>query len=238
MTEFNHAPQWLDFIARVTAGSGSVCHIVAGEAALGGMLAVSGDLGRASAVQVPVAVKPVPGLDVYPGNIAQPGLATQSDLGRLCLRQGEDFFPTPFLMRIGDSGEWAFLGLFPPGRHGTVYPARLVEKLLARPGVWHVCLEVPVSSGENRAQHVLLAFCDDRMPDVLRELIVSQLGPAALPDRIRCYALVPRLDGSGNVNADWCMQLFLAGELERRCSHPFYASLSHLKKELLMKQPT
>ena len=238
MTEFNHASQWLNFIARVTAGSGSVCHIVAGEAALGGMLAVSADFGQASAVQVPIAVTPVPGLDGYAGNIAQPGQATQSDLGRLCLRQGEDFFPTPFLMRIGESGEWAFLGLFPPGRQGAVYPARLVEKLLARPGAWHVCLEVPVSSGENRAQHMLLAFCDDRSVEVLRELIVSQLGPAASPDRIRRYALVPRLDGSGHVNADWCMQLFLAGELERRCSHPLYASLSQLKKELLMKQPT
>lgn len=228
-----HPTDWIDFIGRIIP-HGGIAHLVAGEAALGGMMAVSPDITAISMIQSPMPMKAVPGSDSYLGNLAQPEMETQTGTGRLCLRLEEGYQATPFLMCIDDGGGWGYLGLYPPGRQGVVFPATMVVQLVKKPKSWHVCLEVPSASGQNRASYILLAFCDDRPIDVLHELVLSQLGPSALPDRIQNYDIVPKLNEMGEVNAQWCLQLFLTGEIDRRVAHPFYSILSQLKKELLV----
>lgn len=230
-----HPMNWRDFIAQII-NHGGVAHIAAGEGALGGMMAVSPDIKNMTTLQSPIPMKAVPGCDCYLGNLAQPEAETQTGTGRLCLRLEDSYRATPFLMREGDDECWFYLGLYPPGRQGAVYPASMVVQLLEQPNSWHVCLEVPSASGENRVNYFLLAFCDDRPVEVLHDLVLSQLGPAALPDRILKYDIVPRMNEMGEVNAQWCLQLFMVGEFDRRVAHPFYSNLSQLKKELLVSR--
>jgi hypothetical protein len=167
------------------------------------------------------------------GDLIDPTVPSSTSHGRLCSlvtnEQGSTVQPTPFLITLFGSS-YRFIGCYPPGRQGQIYPSSRVIELLSGTDGRHVIIEKPGADGvESRTLYVLVCFQEVRTEESLLLLIQEKLGEFARPDEVYFSPLFPRLLISGQIDSDWVTRLFFRGEFQRRSEIPFYLSMARLK---------
>lgn len=170
------------------------------------------------------------------GDITTPENKTTMAYGRYCsihhVLDEAKVYASPVLLSPFEKG-YRYLGCYPTGRMGKIYPSDKVSECLARDGSWHVIIERP---GSNRAEvvteYILLAFREDRSVKELRALVEYNFGPDALPDLIEIIPLMPRFDDKGKINNSWCSQMYFRGEFNRRARSNIYKMISELRFRL------
>jgi hypothetical protein len=222
---------WQGFVERLGLGECYAGNLLC-NAALGGALLFS--VRRRG--QAHPGVLPAAGACWQLGALASPELPGLGGTGRLALgRRGEKetvWTPTPYLL-ARNRGEWMYLGHYPQGRAGRTYPRQEILDLLADPGAYPALVEAPAAGGEGDALQVLLAFGEAVDIEALRARIARELGADFLPDRIERLPLLPKRDGEGRADPEWCRSHYLTGELYRRQRSPVYRCLSELKRRVL-----
>lgn len=182
-------------------------------------------------------IYPSKGSDWQLGDITTPKNISTMVYGRYCsVHHASDepkFYPSPVLLSPFLQG-YKYLGCYPTGRMGKVYPSDNVCECLACDGSWHVIIERPGSKGVDVVtEYILLAFMENRSVNELRLLVESNFGHDALPDLIEIIPLMPRFDGKGKINSSWCSQMYFKGEFNRRVRSNIYKMISELRFRLI-----
>lgn len=221
---------WQDFVTRLqlnTVPSGNLIW----NASLGGCVVFSvRRRGQAHNECFPAAC-----LHFQVGNVAAPEQPAPGNSGLLALEIIQDgeaaWVVTPYLIATrGDA--CLYLGTYPGGRAGRVYPNAEVLGVLAQDAGYPALVEVPM--GADDALRVLLAFGGKGNSETWLARIETELGAEFRPDRLECLPLLPKRDDEGAVDQAWCQKHYLSGELYRRQRKPIYRCLSELKQLILM----
>jgi hypothetical protein len=173
------------------------------------------------------------------GDIATPENISTMGYGRYCsvhhASEEPKVYPSPVLLSPFLQG-YKYLGCYPTGRMGKLYPSDKICECLACDSSWHVIIERPGSKGaEVGTEYILLAFMEDRSVNELRTLVESNFGPDALPDLIEIIPLMPRFDDKGKINSSWCAQMYFRGEFNRRATINIYKMISKLRFGLIAR---
>lgn len=232
--------RWREFVER-TGLKQSYAANVRWEAAMGGCTLLS----RRFKGQITVEALPGAGIQWQldlPADHAPPAPA---DYGLLALGfpgDVEDVFrPTANIIARSGSG-WIYAASSVMGHHGRSYPRQEVLEVLqvlqtevGRYGL-SLCV-VPQLEGQPTIE--LLVFTGSSAPvdeasflRHVRQRIEGEMGAEFLPDRIRCFPLLPRRKADGEVDHDWCEEQLLSGALQRKARDELYGCLTLLRETI------
>jgi hypothetical protein len=123
-------------------------------------------------------------------------------------------------------------------RNGQVLCAKEIALVAeSQPSVLFASLVLGAGRLPNTSRAVLLVFVsaltpDPALADVIRARIVTELGAAALPDRVELYPLVPRLI-DGRPDDVWCSSHYFSGRLERKRTEPLFGAIAAARRSVL-----
>jgi hypothetical protein len=134
---------------------------------------------------------------------------------------------------------YIFAGSVDLGHDAQAYPtdevARVVESHRA---VRHAAVVVTSAKYTNDAVVALLVFTDDHRdaegrvvfrvtPDDIRALVLREMGPSVLPDRIEIFPLRPRIV-DGKVDVMYCRDQYLGGLFHQKANSEMHRLISRL----------
>jgi len=187
-------------------------------------------------------VWPVPGASFKLAEIAAGELPSLRDAGVYTPLVDENpVEPSglPAMIFARESDGYIFAGSIDLGHDAHAYSVNEVASVVeSHVVVRHAAVVVTSGKYTNDAVVALLVFTDDHRdaqgnviyrvtPDDLRALIVREMGPDVLPDRIEIFPLRPRIV-EGKVDAAYCRDQYLGGIFHRKAKSEMNRLISRL----------
>ncbi|MBK9265473.1 MAG: AMP-binding protein [Polyangiaceae bacterium] len=187
-------------------------------------------------------VWPAPGASFALAEIAAGELPSLRDAGVYApLVEGKPADPSglPTMIFARESDGYVFAGSVDLGHDAHAYPADEVVRVVeSHRAVRHAAVVVTSGKYTNDAVVALLVFTDDHRdaegrvvfrftPDDIRALVMREMGPTALPDRIEVFPLRPRIV-EGKVDAAYCRDQYLGGLFHKKATSELHLLISRL----------
>lgn len=145
----------------------------------------------------------------------------------------------PAMIFAREKAGYVFAGSVDLGHDAHAYPSAEVSRVVETvPAVRHAAVIVTAGKYTNDAVIALLIFTDDHRDaegrvvsrlttDEIRKLLLREMGPDVLPDRIEFFPLRPRIV-DGQVDLGYCRDQYLGGLFHHKANSELHLLISRL----------